>query len=194
MTGTLILVGVLIATILRANKERGKIESKKVNYAHIALMVFAVLITSLSLNVLFKLVLQFDATMQMMYVERGLFTPPINAAVWILNTILSVVVLFAVMSVAQRSEKARKVLVGTLPLLFAVSSVKSVNEIIALSTPETAIGLPIGFVIAGMFLSFAPLFFFYTNQNIKNIIFAPAMRKENSDEPDETTKNPRSDF
>ena len=181
MTGTFILIGILIATILRANKEFGKIESKKINYAHIALMVFAVLITSLSLNILLKLVLQFEATMQMMYVAHGFFSPLINATVWILSTILNVVVLFAIMSVAQRSEKARKILISTLPAVLFINIIKAVNEVIAASTPETSLGLVIGLVIIGMFLSFAPLFFFYRNQNVKKAIFESAIREEHSD-------------
>ena len=181
MTGTFALIGVLIGLILRANKEFGKIESKKLNYAHIALMVFAVLITSLSMGILFKLVLQFEATMQIMYVENGFFSPTLNTMVWLLSTTLNVIVLFSIMSVALRSEIARKILVSILPFLLVFSIIKSVNEVIALSNPEDSIGLPIAIVIVGMFLSFAPLFFFYRNQNVKKTIFDSAIREEHPD-------------
>jgi len=143
MGGTFALIGVLTAMILRANKEFGKITSKKINYAHVVLMVFAVLITSLSLNILFKLVLQFDAAMQVMYIENGLFSPMLNTTVWVLSTALNVLILFSIMSVAMRSEKARKILVAILPAVFLINTLKALNEVIAASTPETALGLVI---------------------------------------------------
>lgn len=179
MAGTFALIGVLIAMIVRANKEFGKIESKKINYAHIALMVFAVLITSLSMNFFFTLVLQFEATVQKIYVDNGFFSPMMNTLVWIGTTALNLLVVFSIMSVARRSENGRKLLVAALPFLFLLSTVKSVNEVIAIGTPEIPFALVIGIIIIGMFISFLPLFLFYSNQHVKSAIFDSAIRKDN---------------
>ncbi len=176
MTGAFALIGVLIAMIMRANKEFGKIENKKIYYAHIALMIFAVLISSQSLNILLQLVFQYKATIQAIYVQYGHFSPILNTIVWIVSTVLNVVLLFTIINVAFRSEKARRVLVVIVPVVLLINTFKAINEVIVKSTPEIPVGLPIGIVIIIMLIFFLPLFLFYRNQNVKSIIFDSAVK------------------
>ena len=178
MTGTFALIGVLIAIILRANKEYGKIESVKINYSHITLMVITVLITSTSVNAILKLVLQYEATIQTIYIHNGFFDPITNTIVWSISTFLNVLVLYVIMSVALRSNKARKILINIIPIAFLINTIRSSNVAIAASTPESSIGLMVGVAIIITLLIFAPLFFFYRNQSVKNTIFHSVIQEK----------------
>jgi len=184
MSGTFALIGFLIAMIMRADRDLGKIESGKINFAHIVLMVLTVFVTSFSFKILFKLLLEYETTLSIIYVQNGFFGPVMNTTVWIVTTLLNVLVLFAVISVAQRSEKARKILVNTLPLALLANTIKAINESIAASKPETPIEFVIGVIVTGMLISFLPAFLFYRNDNVKKIIFEKSPEKrENSANP-----------
>ena len=171
MTGTFAIIGILIATIMGANKEFGKIESKKINYTHIGLMVFTVFITSISLNVLFSLLLNFEGTIESMNVQTSFLSPLMNTILWISTTILNVIVLFLILSIARRSDIGRRTLIMAIPLLFILTLVRGISEILAKSTVDTALPLAIGLTVLVVSISYIPVFFFYKSNNIQKAIF-----------------------
>lgn len=178
MIGTIALIGLLIAMILRANKKYGKIKNKKINYTHIALMIITVLMTSTAVNAILKLVLQYETTIRTIYIQNGFFDPITNTTVWAISTFLNVLVLYLIMSVALRSNKARTILINILPIAFLINTIRSFNVTISASTPESSIGLTIGVAIIVTLLIFAPLFFFYRNKNVTNIIFNSVIQEK----------------
>jgi hypothetical protein len=169
--GTFALIGVLIAIIIRKDKQFGKIESKKIAYTHIGLMIFTIFITGFSLNVLLQMIFKFESTFKIIYVNNWVFSPLMNTILWGIITLLNVVILFSVFNLASRSEKARKLFVMLLPIVCALSILRSIGDIMSRSTPETPVGLVIVLVIAVLSLTYLPIFFFYRNANVKKAIF-----------------------
>jgi ABC-type Fe3+ transport system permease subunit len=165
------LIGAFIVSIIQANKKFGKIESKKIRYTHVLLLVFSIIITGLSLNILFQMVFNFESTLKVIYVENGFFSPLINTIMLSISTIVNMIALYAIFSIANRSEKARKLFIYTLPILFILGSIRSINEIIAKSEPDASLSMLIVIMIVGLFISYFPMFFFYRNKNVRNIIF-----------------------
>ena len=169
--GTFAVIGVLIATIIRKNKDLTKIESKKIAYTHVGLMIFTILITSLSLNVLIQMVLNFEATFKTIYMNNGFLSPLMNAILWGTITLVNVAILFSIFNLANRSEKARTILITLLPIVLILSTLRSTADVITQSKPETPLGLVIGMIIVGLSISYLPMFFFYRNKNVKKAIF-----------------------
>lgn len=169
--GTFALVGVLAARVVQANKKFGKINSKTINYSHIGLMIWGIFMTSYSLNIIFQLIFNFDTAFKKMYVEYGLFDPSMNLLVWILNTIANVFVLFTIFGLAMRSEKARKILLVSLPLLFIVVGIKTVNELIVKNSADIPFGFVLSIAVIIMLIGYLPLFLFYRSRKVKNLIF-----------------------
>lgn len=169
--GTFALIGVLIATIIRKNKELGKIESKKIAYTHIGLMIFTILITSLSLNVLIEMIFNFESVLKVIYVSNWILSPLMNSILWGTITLVNVAILFSVFNLASRSEKARTLFITLLPIVFILSTLRSISDVISKSAPETPLALVIGILIIGLSISYLPMYFFYRNQTVKNLIF-----------------------
>jgi hypothetical protein len=170
--GTFALIGVLIAIIIRKDKQFGKIESKKIGYTHIGLMIFTIFITGFSLNVLLQMIFKFESTFKVIYVSNWVFSPLMNTILWGIITLLNVVILFSVFNLASRSEKARKLFVMLLPIVCVLSILRSIGDVMSRSTPETPVGLVIILVIAVLSLTYLPIFFFYRNANVKKVIFS----------------------
>ncbi len=183
MTNLFITVGLLIGMLYRANKEFGKISNKKIYYSHIALMMLTAIITSFSLNVFLQIIFNFESVMQTMHVKNSLLNPTINNMFLILVTVLSVFVLFTIFNVAMRSNKARKLLVNTIPILLILTIIRTINEVFIRSTEETPLGFIISFSIIFIIIIYVPTFLFYKNKNVINTIF------ETRDTNSKVTKN-----
>ena len=169
--GLFALIGLLIVTIIKKDKELGKIESKKIAYTHIFLMIFTIVITSFSLKILIHMIFDFEATLKAIYLSGGFLSPRINTILWETITLLNVVILFSVFPLAHRSEKARKLFIRLLPIVYALSIFRSISDVMALRTPETPLGLVTALTIAGLSLTYLPIFFFYRNKNVQKAIF-----------------------
>lgn len=171
MIVTFAFIVVLIGLIIKADKQFGTIENTKVKYAHVGLMVFSILITSLSVTIFFNFIINFEETIKTVYVQNGLLSPAMNLTIMLSNTILSVLILFTTLRLAMRSEKARKVFVTLIPLLFLTGTIKTLNDLYVRGTTETTLSSAIIFTIFLIILLYSPLFFFYINKNIKREIF-----------------------
>lgn len=135
-------------------------------------MIFTIFITGFSLNVLLQMIFKFESTFKVIYVSNWVFSPLMNTILWGIITLLNVVILFSVFNLASRSEKARKLFVMLLPIVCALSILRSIGDIMSRSTPETPVGLVIVLVIAVLSLTYLPIFFFYRNANVKKTIFS----------------------
>lgn len=171
MTVTFVFIVILIGLIIKAEKQYGKIESAKINYTHIGLMIFTILITGLSLTVLLEFALNFKETLKTVYIQNGILSPMMNTWLVIVNNILNVLVLFTVFRLAMRSEKARKLFVSIVPILFILGTIKTLNDLYVKGTSETSIEAAIILTVILIVALYAPLFFFYKNTNVKNDIF-----------------------
>jgi hypothetical protein len=171
MIVTFAFIVVLIGLIVKADKQFGTIENTKVKYTHVGLMFFSILITSLSLTVFFNFIINFEETIKTVYVQNGLLSPTVNLIMMLSNTILSVLILFTTLRLAMRSEKARKIFVTLIPLLFLTGTVKTLNDLYVRGTTATTLSSAMMVTIFLIILLYSPLFFFYINKNIKKQIF-----------------------
>lgn len=171
MIVTFAFIVLLIGLIIKADKQFGKIESTKIKYAHVGLMVFSILITSVSLTILFNFFINFEDSIKTIYIQNGILSPAMNLTIMLSNTIVSVIILFTTLKLAMRSQKARDVFVAMIPLLFVTGTIKTLNDLYIRGTTETTLGSAMVVTVFIIILLYAPLFFFYMNKNIKKEIF-----------------------
>lgn len=168
---TVALIMILLVVMLKADKQFGQIQNRKIKAIHTGLMVFTILITALSLTALFDIVLNFDTSLKKIYIEHGVLSPLLNSVVIIGNNILKVLVLFTVFRLAMRSEKARKLFVTLIPPLFVLSCIQILNDLYVKGTAETSLLVAMIITFGVLILFYAPLFFFYKSENTQKEIF-----------------------
>lgn len=176
MIVTFAFIIVLIGLLVKAEKQFGKIQSTKINYAHSGLLVFTVLITALSLTVVFEFVLNFEEAIKKVYIQHGFLSPMLNTWLILATNILNILALFTVFRLAMRCEKARKLFVGIIPVLFILGTIKTVNDLYVRGTTQTSMEAAIVLTVVLIIMLYAPLFFFYKNINVKNKIFYNSQR------------------
>ncbi len=171
------LLSGLGAMIGLANKKYGKINSKKINFIHISLMVLIILMLSPSLNLILQLILNFEEEFSTVYIKIGFLNPLVNTILWAIITIVIIIIVAAVFIIAgARSEKARKPLITMIPILFTLELIRIISAFFS-AIP----GFYIGFAIVLMLILYVPMFFFYRNENVKNIIFNNIIKSEEAE-------------
>jgi hypothetical protein len=172
MSGFFALLGVLISFLYKTNQKYGKIENKKLYYFHIAFMVLAMLLTYLSFTSGLQLLYKFDEVIHALNNTKGFLSSTVNIIVWMIYTTANIVILFSTFAMAQRSNKARKIFIFTIPISLLMGALRMLNELIAKSTAEVSISTTI--IVISMLLFFIPymlLYFFYNNKKNKQVLF-----------------------